>query len=90
MKSALSVFTLLASTTVCNAGPMIAGFELPQNISGGYVIGAGFGLAGFLTLAVFLFISSSQKRKTQKVQLAYDTQLEAFRQSIRKSGANRA
>ena len=39
MKSAFSVFTLFASTTVCNAGPMFAGFELPQNITGGYVIG---------------------------------------------------
>ncbi len=89
MKSAFSVFTLFASTTVCNAGPMFAGFELPQNITGGYVIGAGFGIAGILTLTLFLFLSSSQKRKTQKVQLAYETQLETFRQSIRKSGANR-
>lgn len=90
MKSALSVFTLLVSTTVCNAGPMIAGFELPQNINGGFVIGAGFGLAGLLTLVVFLFLSGLEKRKTQKVQLAYETQLDAFRQSIRKSGSYRA
>ena len=90
MKTVSCVFALLVSTTVCNAGPMIGGFELPENISGGYVIGAGFGLVGILTLIVFLFVSSSQKRKTQKVQLAYDTQLETFRQSIYRSGSNRA
>jgi hypothetical protein len=81
---------LLAATSAGVAAPMIGGYELPQNINGGTVICAGLGIAGVLIVVFFLVISSSQKRKAQKLQLAYDTQLDAFRQSIRKTGANRA
>jgi hypothetical protein len=90
MKPALSLLMLLATSSAGRAGPMIAGFELPHNINGGHIIGAGLGIAGILIVTFFLVISSSQKRKAQKVQLAYETQLDAFRQSIRKTGANRA
>jgi hypothetical protein len=90
MKPVISLLMLLAATSAGVAAPMIGGYELPQNINGGTIVLAGLGTAGLLIVVFFLVISSSQKRKAQKLQLAYDTQLDAFRQSIRKTGANRA
>jgi hypothetical protein len=90
MKPVISLLMLLAATSAGVAAPMIGGYELPQNINGGTIFLAGLGIAGVLIVVFFLVISSSQKRKAQKLQLAYDTQLDAFRQSIRKTGANRA
>ncbi len=89
MKPALTFLMFLAMTGASNAGPMFAGFELPQVIDGKFIIGAGFGLVGILTGVVFLFVNILGKRKAQKVQMAYKTQLAAFQQSIRKPGANR-
>lgn len=89
MKPAFTFLILLAMTSASNASSMFAGLELPQVIDGKFIIGAGFGLVGILTGVVFLFVNISGKRKAQKVQLAYRTQLAAFQQSIRKPGANR-
>lgn len=90
MKPALSLLILFAMTSVSAAAPMFGGLDLPQGIDGKFVIGAGFGIIGVLTGAVFLLVTASEKRKAQKVQLAYDTQLDAFRQSIRKGSSYKA
>lgn len=90
MKSALSLLILLAMTSAGLAAPMFGGLELPQGIDAKFVIGAGFGLVGLFTGVVFLFVTASEKRKSQAIQLAYDTQLDAFRQSIRKGNSYKA
>ena len=90
MKPALSVLFLLGMTSASMAGtPLFSGLELPQGLDGKHVVGAGFGLVIILTGLVYFISTISQKRKLQKTKLAYETQLNAFRQSIHKSGFSR-
>ena len=90
MKPALSILILLAMTSASAAGiSLFGGLELPQGFDGRHVIGAGFGLVGILTVLVFFISTTSQKRKLQKNKLAYETQLNAFRQSIHKGSFSR-
>jgi hypothetical protein len=89
MKSAFCLFALFATTTASAAAPLIGGAGMAGGMDLKMLIGAGFGIFGVLVVAAFLMVTGSQKRKTQAVQLAYDTQLDAFRQSIRKGGSYR-
>ena len=89
MKSALCLTILLYMTSAALAAPLINGSGTFAGMDLKMLIGIGFGLICVMTVAAYMFVTTSQKRKSKAVQRAYDTQLDAFKQSIRKGGSFR-
>ena len=84
MKTQICLLSLSAMTTSATAAPLIDASGHLGGMDLKVLIGAGFGLMGVLTVTAFMFVTAAHKRKSKAVQRAYDTQLDAFKQSIRK------
>ena len=89
MKALICLLFLPVMTSSVTAAPLIGASGQIGGLDLKMLLGAGFGLMGVLTIAAYMFVTATHKRKSEAVQRAYDTQLDAFKQSIRKSGSFR-